>query len=59
MYITHKLAIIAALVSYLFGFTPVWCDWCGEMYHPAEVTTCAACGAELCPYCATVHVCEV
>ena len=45
MLVYQKLAIIAALVSYLFGFTPVWCDWCGEMYHPAEITTCATCGA--------------
>lgn len=50
-----RLMIISAVVSAVLGFSPVWCESCGEMYAPWEMTTCAECGAEVCPICAGLY----
>lgn len=49
MLVSQKIAIIAALVSYLFGWSTAWCDSCGEMWAADQM-----CGG-VCPICASLE----
>lgn len=46
------LIIIRLLCALLLGYSPVWCESCGEPTAPADVVTCETCGAHVCRVCA-------
>lgn len=51
-----RTLVTTILSTVLLGFSPVWCESCGEMYHPSQITWCDTDGdgnAEgYCEYCA-------
>lgn len=55
MHVLIKKLLLSVAVAAMLGYIPVWCDSCGEMRRPDEMTACAECGAEICEPCATSH----
>lgn len=54
-----RTLVISILSTVLLGFSPVWCESCGEMYHPSEITWCDTDGdgttEPYCGYCTEYH----
>ena len=50
MFVAIKTFTIAVVCTIFLGFTPVWCDACGEMWD--ELTICDVCGSGVCGPCA-------
>lgn len=59
IHVQVRTLIISILSTVLMGFSPVWCDSCGEMYHPSEITWCDTDGdgthEGYCEWCAEHH----
>ena len=48
----HRFILIQLLATLLLGYTPVYCDSCGELTPPDAMTQCDTCGSHVCRICA-------
>lgn len=47
-----RYLLIQLIATLLLGYTPLYCDSCGMLTPPDAMTTCDACGAQVCRICA-------